>query len=230
MASLCIIGIDTDTGKTLITGLLARSAMKHDRAVATMKPVQTGCQATSDDIAEHRRIMGIGLQLYDIRGLSCPYVFKKPCSPALAAKLEGDEIELSVIGKALEELENQFDLVLVEGAGGLMVPLNSRETFLDLVLSLNLPVILVTNNRLGSINHTLLSLNVLKQNNVNVLGLVYNCYFNHDEEITQNTKEVLVNALGRYGYKKNIVEIATIEKKTENIQIDINQFIEISQS
>lgn len=228
MRSICIIGIDTDIGKTLITGLLARSAMHYGINVATMKPVQTGCDKISEDIVEHRRIMGVDMQPYDAGGLSCPYLFKKPCSPALAAELEGLEIKIAVIKSSLESLEKRSDLVLVEGAGGLMVPLNNQETFLDLLVKLDLPVILVTNNRLGSINHALLSLEVLKLNSVRVLGLVYNCHYNNDAEITRNTREVLENAMIRYGYKKRIAEIPGVEKNTELFQLDIKQFVDVS--
>ncbi len=230
MRSICIIGIDTDIGKTLITGLLARSAMRYKIDVATMKPVQTGCKVLSDDIAEHRHIMGIELQPYDVSGLSCPYLLEKPCSPALAAELEDCEIKIPVIGEALYKLERESELVLIEGAGGLMVPLNRQKTFLDVLVELALPVILVTNNKLGSINHTLLSLEVLKQKNVTVLGLVYNCHFNSDEEITRNTREVFSQALENYGYRNIVAEITTIEKDRAEIQLDIAKFIDVSQS
>lgn len=228
MQSICVIGIDTDIGKTLITGLLARSAMQYDIDVATMKPVQTGCEGFSEDIIEHRRLMGVGMQPYDEQGLSCPYLFKKPCSPALAAELENREIKLSALGKVLGDLEKECELLLVEGAGGLMVPLNKRETFLDLLVTFELPVVLITNNKLGSINHTLLSLEVLKHNKIRVLGLVYNCHFNSDDQITRNTREVFDEALDRYGYGKKVAEISTIERGEKTFCLDIKQFIDVN--
>lgn len=228
MQSICIIGIDTDIGKTLVTGLLARSAAGEKRKVSTMKPVQTGCTGGSEDIAEHRRLMGIDLQDYDEQGLSCPYLFKKPCSPALAAELEGCSIDIGLIKSALRNLEKMSELVLVEGAGGLMVPLNKRESFLDLLVCLELPVILVTNNKLGSINHTLLTLDVLSRNNVKVLGMVYNIHFNDDELITQNTKKVLADAMTKYGFNNIIAEIATVERDAAQAELDIKQFLDVS--
>lgn len=225
MKAVCIIGIDTDIGKTLITGLLAKSAQECNMRVATMKPVQTGCVGQSEDIIEHRRLMGIDQQDYDRDGLSCPYLFTKPCSPALAAELEGREIEFDLIARSLEELLQGRDLVLLEGAGGLMVPLNQRKTFLDLLIELNVAVILVSTNRLGSINHTLMSLEVLKQYGVSLLGVVYNVSFNDDKLITENTKATIMKGLERCGYPRKVVELPVLDMEVNSCLLDVQQFL-----
>lgn len=90
---LAVSGIDTDIGKTVATGLIARSLLDQGYRVSTQKMVQTGCVGISEDIAEHRRLMGIGLTEEDHSGLSCPYLFADPCSPHLAAELSGKRID-----------------------------------------------------------------------------------------------------------------------------------------
>ena len=124
----------------------------------TQKIVQTGCQGIAEDIQTHRRLQGIGLTEHDRNGSTCPYVFAYPCSPHLAAEQEQRPIDLETIDAATQTLLQSYDTVLLEGAGGLMVPLNREQTLLDFAAERGYPLVLVTSGRLGSINHTLLSL------------------------------------------------------------------------
>jgi len=103
-----------------------------------------------------------------------PYCFKPACSPHLAAKLAGTRISLKRIEIAYRRLSRKYDGIIVEGAGGVLVPLNAKETMLDLMVRLQLPVLLVARPGLGTINHTLLSLRVLAEAKLKVLGVVLN--------------------------------------------------------
>lgn len=89
----CVSGIDTDIGKSVATGLMARSLSLLGYSVITQKLVQTGCRGVAEDILRHRQLMGVDLLPEDQSGLTCPYVFSKPCSPHLAAELEGTVID-----------------------------------------------------------------------------------------------------------------------------------------
>ncbi|MBU0959939.1 MAG: dethiobiotin synthase, partial [Proteobacteria bacterium] len=100
----CISGIDTDIGKSVATGLMARSLSSSGYSVITQKLVQTGCHGVAEDIQRHRQLMGIDLLPEDLNGLTCPYVFSKPCSPHLAAELEGTAVDPERIRKATERL------------------------------------------------------------------------------------------------------------------------------
>jgi dethiobiotin synthetase len=126
------------------------------------------------------------------------YRLNEPMSPHAAAEIDGVEIELSNF-----ELPQTNNHLIVELAGGIMVPLNNRETNLDLIKKLNIPVILVSKNYLGSINHTLLSVEILKLNNINIKGLIFNGEQNKSSEdfILNYTK---INFLGRIDFEKNI--------------------------
>ena len=167
-------GIDTEIGKTVVTGWLARQWIEQGREVITQKLVQTGCVGASDDILLHRRLMGSGLFDEDRDGTTMPALYAYPASPHLAAKLEGRALDLDAIAAATMRLRARYDTVLVEGAGGLLVPLTAELLTLDYVAAQGWPVILVTSGRLGSINHTLLSLEAIAARGVALHGIAWN--------------------------------------------------------
>ncbi|AEJ61102.1 Dethiobiotin synthetase [Spirochaeta thermophila DSM 6578] len=172
-----ITGIDTGIGKTYVTGLLARVLNNRGIRVITAKAVQTGSSTQiAEDILQHRRLMGIPLQKEDEAGLTCPYSYRLPASPQLAAREEGETIDPSKIASCLTTLAHAWDIVLVEGAGGLLVPLTDRYTFLSFFQEYRIPVCLVTSARLGSINHTWLTMEMLLQHDIEVLSIFYNLF------------------------------------------------------
>ncbi|HDR1055956.1 TPA: ATP-dependent dethiobiotin synthetase BioD [Pasteurella multocida] len=192
-----ITGIDTDIGKTIATGWYAKKLMQQGASVITQKMIQTGCRGIAEDLLTHRKIQGIELTEEDKQGITCPYVFDYPCSPHLAAKLEQRTIERKKIESCTALLCEKYDYVLLEGAGGLCVPYNEEETTLDYLCQHQYPVILVTSGKLGSINHTLLSLQVLQANRINVHSVVYNLYPKTDEIICQETQQFLCTYLAK---------------------------------
>ena len=153
-----VSGIDTDAGKSVVTGLLARDMNARNERTITQKFIQTGNTGISEDIELHRRIMGIPLQEVDLDGTTCPIIFTYPSSPQLAAEIDHREIDLSLVEKSTAKLLESYDTVLLEGAGGLFVPLTDTYSTIDYITDHHLPLILVTSPRLGSINHTVLSL------------------------------------------------------------------------
>lgn len=185
-----ISGIDTDAGKTFATGWIANKLMDQGKKVATVKFIQTGCEDVSEDIAVHRQLMGCVLP-EDKDGLTAPIIFRYPASAQLASRLEGKEIDLTKIDNSIHELQKKYDVVLVEGAGGLMVPITDDFMTIDYIATRNLPVILVTNGVLGSINHTLLSLEALSSREIQLSALAYNHYFDADDVIANDTQQFL---------------------------------------
>ncbi|MDD6228809.1 MAG: dethiobiotin synthase [Bacteroidales bacterium] len=184
---LFITGIDTDAGKSYATGWLAKSMMERGMSVVTQKFVQTGNQEFSEDIQLHRRITGQGALDVDLRHLTAPIIFTYPASPELAARIDGREIDFDVITGATETLLTHYDHVLIEGAGGLMVPLKGEYLTIDYIRDHNLPVVLVTNSTLGSINHTLLSLNAIKDYGLRLFAVIYNHHFDTEKPIADDT-------------------------------------------
>ena len=190
MAILFITGIDTNIGKTYVTGLLGYYLLQKKKKIITSKLVQTGDSGIAEDIKIHRTIMQMALTPFDKQGLTCPYVFKFASSPHLAAKLEKKTISLPIIDKALSELEKNFELVLLEGAGGIYVPLHKNYTTLDFIAERKYPCLVVSSPKLGSINHTLLTLAALQNKKITIKGILYNLFFEAANEIKSDTSKI----------------------------------------
>ncbi len=206
----CISGIDTDIGKSVATGLMAKALGARNFTVISQKVAQTGCSGIAEDILLHRELMGVGLFPEDISGLSCPFVYEKACSPHLAAECAGEQIDPAVITEATEKLAARYEHVLLEGAGGLMVPLTRELTFLDYIAALGYPLILVTSPRLGSINHTLSALELARSRGVELKGLVYNCHDAADTRICDDSRQLFLDSLRKYGFRDLLVDMQRV--------------------
>jgi len=198
--TIAVCGIDTGVGKSVATGLLAGFLLGRDHSVITQKPVQTGCTGKAEDILLHRRLMGVPWNDFDEQGTTCPYCFPFPASPHLAARLANSTIEPEVINRDSAALALAHEFLLVEGAGGLLVPLAEDLLLLDYFQQCGYPLILVTSPRLGSINHTLLALEAIKSRNLQLLGLVYNLHGNNPVEIVRDSLQVFKQALLTNGF------------------------------
>lgn len=184
---LFISGIDTDAGKSYATGYLAAQLMAQGKSVITQKFIQTGCKEYSEDIDVHRKIMGTGLLQDDINHNTAPIVLTYPASAQLAAAMDNRTIDLGEIDRATAELASRYDVVLIEGAGGLMVPITDDFFAIDYAMTRRIPVVLVTNGRLGSINHTVLSLEAIKSRGMELHSVMYNRHFDSDPIICADT-------------------------------------------
>ncbi len=169
-----VSGIDTDCGKTYVTARMASYLRHRGITVITQKPVQTGCDMVSDDLVEHRKVMGCKMLPEDYERRTCSYLFKLPASPKLAAAQEGQTIDIEKIHADTLYLASRYNVVLVEGAGGLMVPLNDDYLTIDYVVAKRLPLILVASSRLGGINHALLSIEACHHRGVDLACVVFN--------------------------------------------------------
>ena len=218
-----VSGIDTGVGKTMATGLMARwlSANGHD--VATVKMVQTGNDGFSEDVELHRTICG-GIRLpEDGEGLTAPQIFKFPSSPLLAASLEGKKVDLDAIRRAVALCAERRDTVLVEGAGGLAVPLTKEVLSIDFAVSCGWPLILVTCGRLGSINHTLLSLEVAKARGMSIAGIAWNWCEGTDPAIDADSQETTKRYLARLGFPQVIVTIPRFDPSGPYPDVDFSE-------
>lgn len=186
-----ITGIGTDIGKSWATGWLANRLIAEGKTVITQKFIQTGNLEMSEDITLHRKIMGIPLQTEDLLHITAPVILSYPASPHLAAKLDKVEIDLNAIDNATENLSRRYDCVLIEGAGGVMVPVTEDYLTIDYIRDRKLPAIVVTNGRLGSISDTLLTLGALQQRDIRIEAVIYNPYFDSDKTIATETVEYL---------------------------------------
>lgn len=207
-----VSGIDTDIGKSYATGWLAAEWRAAGVNAITQKLAQTGCAAgeISEDIATHRRLMGIELLPEDLDHTTCPLRFGYPASPDLAARLENRKVDLALADESTKWLTERYDTVLIEGAGGLMVPLDGFYTTADYIAERDLPLILVTSPRLGSVNHTLLTLEVCKTRGIRVAMLVYNLHDCENFKISDDTFEIFKKHTEEYCRKCELIIINSI--------------------
>ena len=202
-----VSGIDTGVGKTMATGLMARSLAARGRDAVTVKMVQTGCDGFSEDLDAHRAICGGARPPEDAEGLTAPQIFKFPSSPLLSARREGRAVDVGAIVRAVDECARRREIVLVEGAGGLDVPLTDDLLAVDVAAREGWTLVLVACGRLGSINHTLLSLEAAKARGMSVAGVVWNWCEGADPEIDADSLETTRRYLARFGFPPVVVRI-----------------------
>lgn len=207
-----ISGIDTGIGKTYATGYLAKLWNQQGIRTITQKLIQTGNSGLSEDIEQHRQIMQLGWFPEDDSRLTMPEIFSYPASPHLAAKIDGRAVDFAKISQATQQLAERYDAVLLEGAGGLMVPLTDSLLSIDYAAEKNFPVILVSSGRLGSINHTILSLEALKSRGMRLHALAYNLNDeSQDALISKDTAEYLKAYLAKHFPDALWMDIPVIE-------------------
>jgi dethiobiotin synthetase len=168
VSALFVTGTDTGVGKTFVACALAAALRARGRRVAVLKPVETGVDGEPEDAVRLRAAAGDPAPLDEI----CPYRLRAPLAPAVAARLEGVTIDVDGLVALVACRAAAADVLLVEGAGGLLVPIAGRTTYLDLAVRLRLPVLIVAANRLGAINHCALTARVAAAAGLTVRGLV----------------------------------------------------------
>jgi dethiobiotin synthetase len=181
--SLFVTGTDTGVGKTHVSARLISAWREFGFRIAPMKPIASGAVATADGWQQDdvdALIAASGREWP--RHLVNPYCFAPPIAPHLAAALAGESIRFEPIVQAFDWLRAQSDAVVVEGAGGLLIPLNERDLLSDLIVALKLPVLLVVGLRLGCLNHALLTQTALQRAGIPLLGWVGNAIDPHFAE------------------------------------------------
>ncbi len=171
MRGLFVTATDTGVGKTEVACAILRDARRRGVDVVGMKPAQSGAVAGEPSDAERLRDASDRVEAIEA---VCPHSFAAPLAPAVAARLEGKEISLARIVDAARALAARHAAVLVEGAGGLLVPLTRRETYADLASALALPVLVVARAGLGTVNHTALTIEALRRRGLAVAGIALN--------------------------------------------------------
>lgn len=170
-----VTGTDTGIGKTYVACQVIRDFVAQGYRVVGMKPVAAGCelvdgQWVNEDVTLLTQASNVKAPLHLVN----PYCFRPPIAPHIAAEQAGVVIKMEVIQTAFKELQQMADIVIVEGAGGLLVPLNAQHTIADLIACLNLPVLFVVGMRLGCINHALLTLEVMQARKLSIAAWVAN--------------------------------------------------------
>ncbi len=183
-----VTGTDTGVGKTVVTAAIAWNLTQAGKRVALMKPVQTGTIVSGPtDIEFVQKVLGADYSL----DVSCPYMFSDPVAPLVASMLVGERIDIKKIKDSYSRLSSDNDFVIVEGAGGLLVPILEDYFMSDLALELDLPVLIVTRPNLGTLNHTFLTLESAKKRGLDVAGIVIS-NFPWDPGLPEQTNPELI--------------------------------------
>jgi len=187
-----ITGTDTGVGKTFVTAGIAVVLKEKGVNVGVMKPVETGCAEKERELEPQdalflKKAAGVSDEL----DLINPYRFKAPLAPSVASRLEGKNIDLNKIKECYDTLASKHSIMFVEGAGGILVPLNEKETISDLVKLLQLPLIVIAASKLGAINHTLLTVKHAQSIGIEVKGIIINYpALATDETLSTNQTEI----------------------------------------
>jgi dethiobiotin synthetase len=191
-----ITATDTGVGKTYVASGIARALRQDGIDVGVMKPAETGCRRRSGKLvpADAIRLMKAS-HAEDSLELVNPFRLSKPLAPSVAAASEGKRIVPAKIIKAFRVLAKRHDFMLVEGAGGIMVPLTRDYLYLDLAVDLGLPVLIIARPGLGTINHTLLTISALKGRQIPIAGVVINYALDWKRGVAESTSPAEIEAV-----------------------------------
>jgi dethiobiotin synthetase len=200
-----ITGTDTGVGKTMVAAALASYLKSTGLDVGVMKPVHTGCRLIhSRPSGGDTRLLIQSAGVKDPPEMVTPYCLRHPLAPWTASQLEGVKIKTSVLLKAYRELCRRHAFIVVEGIGGLAVPITARMNVVDLALRFELPLLVVTRPGLGTLNHTQLTLEYAKAKKVPVKGMVINQSEKRAAGMAEKTNSVLLAALCKVPVLANI--------------------------
>ncbi len=193
-----VTGTDTGIGKTTVACAIAAAAAARGSKVGVLKPFETGC------IPDQRGVLtpldAVALRYFsgckESIDVICPYRFTDPLAPSIAAVRDGHDIQIDAIVKTIADFRRRYDLTLVEGAGGLLVPIWRDTTFADLARSADLPLLVVVGNRLGAINHAQLTMGWARAVGLESAGYIINTLQEENDLAAQTNADVLAELLG----------------------------------
>ena len=220
--SFFVVGTDTGVGKTTVSLAFIGSLRARGYSVAAMKPCETGDGLDAVALWE-------SVDRASALALVNPYRFKMPAAPEIAARRAGSRIDFSVIEEAHAALVKTADVTVVEGAGGLLVPFTRNDTTVDLIYRLKLPVLIVARTALGTINHTLLTIEVARARGLAILGVV----FSRSQEGPDENEAESIDAISRLGNVSSLGVLPYLPQQHGNVSRELgvvaSAHLEVSQ-
>jgi dethiobiotin synthetase len=198
MTGLFVTATDTGAGKTVVAAGLARALADLGVDVGVMKPAASGCRRQKGRlVSDDSELLRQGARTTDPMELVTPAAFALPLAPSAAGRIEKKRFDLRKILAAFRELKQRHDFVVVEGVGGLLVPLSEKMLVADLAAKLRLPLVVVVANRLGAINHALLTLNEARRRRLPVWRVVLNEVHPRRNDFARRTNAREISRAGR---------------------------------
>ncbi len=193
-----VTGTDTGVGKTTVASALAAATTARGCRVGVFKPIETGCRPDARGVlvpedANQLKFFASSRETIDT---ICPYRFEEPLAPSVAAIRDGHEIDVGALVRTVRDLKQRYDLTLVEGAGGLLVPIWGDTTFADLAAQAEIPLLIVVGNRLGAINHAQLTAGWARAVGLETAGYIVNTLSPNQDLAAATNIDVLANLLG----------------------------------
>ncbi len=198
--NIFITGTDTGVGKSIVSSILALSLHNEGKKVCISKPIQTGSPRDSDFLKE---LTGNKIPVFNT------YSFSLPAAPLVSAEHENKKIEIEKIISDIKKLEKEFDCVIVEGIGGIAVPINDNYLVADLIKDLNYPVVIVSRPTLGTINHSVLTIEFAKQKRLNLLGFIVSGY---DETLNDPVIKTAPEVISEITKVKCLMKVPMVKK------------------
>lgn len=223
-----VTGTDTGVGKTIIAAALIKAVGILGVRACGMKPIETGCSREGDEL-----IPADGMFLKNIARMDetssyvTPCCFEHPLAPIVAADIEGVPSDLNKIKKAFKMLTRTYDAIVVEGVGGLLVPINKEYFILDLAKEFGLPLIIVSRPGIGTINHTLLTVNYAVKEGLDVAGIIINYTYQSKGSAAEETNPQIIKQLspapliGVFPYLSEISDEAFERAVIKSLNMDI---------
>lgn len=205
-----ITGTGTEIGKTVVAGGLAAALKTYDVHVGVMKPISSGGVADAHFLKH-------AAQVDDPLTLINPIQLEHPLAPSVAAKLEDNVIDISNITTAYNQLKLKYEFLIVEGVGGIAVPITDEMLIVHLIKRLNLPVLIVADAGLGTINHTLLTVAFAKQYNLEIVGIVLNERQNKPIGIAEQTNPAEIERITNIP----VIGVVPYDKKWDSQKPDV---------
>jgi dethiobiotin synthetase len=218
---LLITGTDTGIGKTLIAGAIAAYARKVGLRVGVLKPAASGCVRRREGlVSEDAEFLAHCADARQPLDIIAPQRFAEPLAPAIATQRLDVSLDWEAIQRSMSMIARESDVLVVEGVGGIMVPMDAKHTMLDVARWLKLPAVVVARPNLGTINHTLLTINALRGAKVKVAGVVVNRY---PAELPGVAEETNPRAIEKWG---KVPVLAIVPEVKEPIGLRIPEDIE----
>ena len=207
--SLFITGTDTGIGKTVIAGAVANWFRRRRFRVAVCKPAATGCVKRREGlVSEDAEFLAHCADAPHPLDVICPQRYVEPLAPAIAAERAKEPLDWTAIQRSLDIMSRDSEVMIIEGVGGLMVPMDAKFTVLDMMQWLGTSAVIVARPALGTINHTLLTVNALKNAKVSVAGVVINRYPAESAGVAEETNPRAIEKWGRVPVLSIVPQVA----------------------
>jgi len=225
---LFIAGTDTGVGKTVVAAAIIKALHAQGIHACGMKPIETGCSCVGSTLYPSDGMFLKKVSRMDEHiGFVTPYCFENPVAPSLASEMEGRAIHIPLIREKFQALLERYPVVVVEGIGGILVPIKKDYFVMDLIRELSLPLVVVARPSLGTINHTLLTVNYALGKGISVLGVIINFSRPPENTVAENTNPLVLEQLcpvpiiGIFPHLKNLEDKVLERNALKHLDIKV---------